>query len=131
MSIFNSVAEFHKVCGQVGAVPRTVDNLALRQRLIKEEADEVDNAISAILCRRARGQVESAEDWEAVLKELCDLLYVVVGFSQAFNLQLEAAFNRVHASNMSKLVDGKILKREDGKVLKGPNYEPPSLKGLT
>lgn len=41
------------------------------------------------------------------------------------------AFSRVHFSNMSKLdVDGKPIKREDGKVLKGPNYEPPNLTDL-
>lgn len=41
------------------------------------------------------------------------------------------AFSRVHKSNMSKLGDdGKPIKREDGKVLKGPNYQPPNLSDL-
>lgn len=41
------------------------------------------------------------------------------------------AFARVHASNMSKLDDeGKPIKREDGKVMKGPNYKPPVLDDL-
>jgi hypothetical protein len=31
---------------------------------------------------------------------------------------------------MSKLVNGKPLKRDDGKVLKGPNYQPPTLDDL-
>lgn len=44
---------------------------------------------------------------------------------------LEEAFRRVHASNMSKLGDdGKPLRREDGKILKGPNYAPPVLLDL-
>jgi predicted HAD superfamily Cof-like phosphohydrolase len=44
---------------------------------------------------------------------------------------LEEAFNRVHQSNMSKLdEDGKPIYREDGKVAKGPNYEPPVLIDL-
>jgi len=39
--------------------------------------------------------------------------------------------NRVHVSNMSKLgPDGKPIRREDGKVLKGPNYQPPTLTDL-
>jgi len=38
--------------------------------------------------------------------------------------------NRVFESNMSKLVDGKPLRRDDGKVLKGPNYQPPVLDDL-
>ncbi len=44
--------------------------------------------------------------------------------------KLEEIFERVHRSNMSKLVDGKPLKREDGKFLKGPNYRPPFLDDL-
>ena len=45
---------------------------------------------------------------------------------------LDEALNRVHLSNMSKLgVDGKPIYREDGKVLKGPNYKPPDLSDLT
>lgn len=41
------------------------------------------------------------------------------------------AFVRVHKSNMSKLgLDGKPIKREDGKVMKGPNYAPPDLSDL-
>jgi len=41
------------------------------------------------------------------------------------------AFTRVHRSNMSKLgEDGKPIKREDGKVLKGPNYRAPDLDDL-
>jgi predicted HAD superfamily Cof-like phosphohydrolase len=43
---------------------------------------------------------------------------------------LDEALRRVHHSNLSKLVDGKPLRREDGKVLKGPNYCPPDLLDL-
>lgn len=46
------------------------------------------------------------------------------------NLFVEA-FGRVHHSNMSKLgADGKPVKREDGKILKGPNYKAPDLTDL-
>jgi predicted HAD superfamily Cof-like phosphohydrolase len=46
-------------------------------------------------------------------------------------LDLEAAFQRVHTSNMSKLgEDGKPIYRDDGKILKGPNYKPPFLDDL-
>ena len=44
---------------------------------------------------------------------------------------LDEAMNRVHLSNMSKLdEEGKPILREDGKVLKGPNYTPPNLEDL-
>jgi predicted HAD superfamily Cof-like phosphohydrolase len=37
------------------------------------------------------------------------------------------AFNEVHRSNMAKLVDGKVLRRDDGKVLKPEGWQPPQL----
>ncbi|MDF3025399.1 MAG: hypothetical protein K0R10_2760, partial [Alphaproteobacteria bacterium] len=44
---------------------------------------------------------------------------------------IDKVFDRVHDSNMSKLGDdGKPIRREDGKVLKGPNYHPPELDDL-
>jgi|TARA_Y100000033_G_scaffold15375_1_gene14263 predicted HAD superfamily Cof-like phosphohydrolase len=67
---------------------------------------------------------------EAALKELADLVYVCFQYSAAAGWELDVALDRVHKSNMSKLVDGKPLKREDGKVLKGPNYQPANLIDL-
>ena len=44
---------------------------------------------------------------------------------------LDEALDRVHESNMTKLgEDGKPIRREDGKVLKGPNYKAPDLTDL-
>lgn len=68
-----------------------------------------------------------------LLKEASDLLYVLLGTLVALGVadKFEEAFRRVHESNMSKLGDdGKPVYREDGKVLKGPNYKPPNLEDL-
>ena len=65
------------------------------------------------------------------LKELADLVYVCAQYAENMDWDLEQALRRVHKSNMSKLgEDGKPIKREDGKVLKGPNYQPPNLSDL-
>jgi NTP pyrophosphatase (non-canonical NTP hydrolase) len=65
------------------------------------------------------------------LKELADLVYVCAQYAENMDWDLEQALRRVHKSNMSKLgSDGKPIKRPDGKVLKGPNYQPPDLKDL-
>lgn len=64
------------------------------------------------------------------LKELADLVFVCYQFAAARGWNLDEAMRRVFESNMSKLVDGKPLRREDGKVLKGPNYQPPVLDDL-
>ena len=68
---------------------------------------------------------------EDCLKELADLIYVCYQYAENMNWFLDEALNRVHISNMSKLgEDGKPIYREDGKVLKGPNYKPPDLSDL-
>ena len=65
------------------------------------------------------------------LKELADLVYVCYQYAENMGWFLDEALNRVHESNMSKLgEDGKPVYREDGKVLKGPNYKPPTLTDL-
>ena len=65
------------------------------------------------------------------LKELADLVYVCYQYAANMSWDLERAMDRVHQSNMSKLdEDGNPIYREDGKVLKGPNYEPPDLNDL-
>jgi len=68
---------------------------------------------------------------EEALKELADLVYVCYQYAANMGWPLDEALDRVHKSNMSKLgEDGKPIYREDGKVLKGPNYKPPTLSDL-
>ena len=65
------------------------------------------------------------------LKELADLVYVCYQYAANMGWDLDETLHRVHESNMSKLdEDGKPIYREDGKVLKGPNYAPPNLEDL-
>ena len=65
------------------------------------------------------------------LKELADLVYVCYQYAENMGWFLDEALDRVHLSNMSKLgEDGLPIYREDGKVLKGPNYAPPNLTDL-
>ena len=65
------------------------------------------------------------------LKELSDLVYVCYQYAANMTWDLDEALRRVHESNMSKLdEDGKPTYREDGKVLKSKNYQPPTLTDL-
>jgi NTP pyrophosphatase (non-canonical NTP hydrolase) len=71
------------------------------------------------------------EPYESELKELADLVYVCFQYAENMEWDLEEALDRVHKSNMSKLgLDGTPIRRADGKVLKGPNYQPPTLTDL-
>ena len=68
---------------------------------------------------------------DSTLKELADLVYVAFQYAENREWDLLTALDRVHKSNMSKLGDdGKPIRRPDGKVLKGPNYQPPVLIDL-
>jgi len=123
------VKEFTQAMGQPVNIPtsdsRLISQYALRKVLILEEAAEAMGAFDAIL-----RSGPTKDNVAHLTKELADILYVVYGAAVTFGLPLEEVFNRVHISNMSKLVDGKPLKRDDGKVLKGPNYQPPQLDDL-
>ena len=75
--------------------------------------------------------LSSSEHKENALKELADLVYVCYQYAENMQWNLYEAMDRVHKSNMSKLDEyGKPIYREDGKVLKGPNYKPPNLEDL-
>ncbi len=63
---------------------------------------------------------------------LSNLIYCLFGYADAMGWDLHEAYRRVHLSNLSKLDDeGKPIRREDGKVVKGKNYKPPFLEDLT
>jgi predicted HAD superfamily Cof-like phosphohydrolase len=71
------------------------------------------------------------EGYEAELKELADLIYVCFQYAENMEWDLEEAMKRVHKSNLSKLgLDGKPIRRRDGKIQKGPQYQPPNLSDL-
>lgn len=59
-----------------------------------------------------------------------DMLYILMGTALEHGMQdyLERVFTEIHKSNMSKMgPDGKAIRREDGKILKGPNYFKPNI----
>ena len=87
----------------------------LRYHLIKEELDEFKQALDN-------------SDLLEVADALTDILYVTYGAGHAFGINLDACFEEVQNSNMSKLGnDGKPIYNDQGKVMKGPNYFKPDL----
>ena len=104
--------------------------LELRQRLLNEEMGELNAEIDNLINELKTSGETTAASRAKMLKELADLQYVLSGMVISLGLPMQEAFARVHKSNMSKLVDGKPLKRADGKFLKGPNYQPPFLQDI-
>ena len=88
----------------------------LRLELIREEFEELTVATNAM-------------DIVEIADALTDILYVVYGAGHAFGIDLDECYHEVHRSNMSKLgADGKPIYRDDGKILKGPNFRAPDLR---
>ena len=90
--------------------------IELRIKLLREEVEEYAEAA------RAGDLVE-------VLDALADIGYILAGTIINHGMQhiYDDAFDEVHRSNMAKLVDGKVLRREDGKVMKPEGWQPPNL----
>lgn len=93
---------------------------ALRIRLLREEIDELEDALQF-------GNIPH------IMKEITDIQYILDGtyIELGLSSMKDAASAKVHASNMSKLgEDGKPIYRKDGKVLKGPAYFEPFMETI-
>jgi predicted HAD superfamily Cof-like phosphohydrolase len=96
------------------------DKNLLRYKLMREENEEYLEAANN-------------NDLVEVADALGDMLYILCGTIIEHGLQhkIEAVFEEIQRSNMSKLDEnGQPIYREDGKVLKGPNYFKPDIANI-
>ncbi len=119
-----AVKNFHKTYNltirHVPDVSFPTKESILRYELFKEENEEYLDAVKN-------------KDLIGVADALGDMLYILFGTILDHGLQdkIEDIFDEIHRSNMSKLdKNGQPIYREDGKVLKGPNYSPPNLESI-
>ena len=119
MNLQDRAQEFRHYFG----VENSCDKRDMQLDLIKEECEEFIEAHD-LMDLSVKGEPEA-------LKELADLVYVAFQYAENMEWDLIEAYCRVHQSNMSKLgEDMQPIRREDGKILKGPNYAPPDLDDL-
>jgi predicted HAD superfamily Cof-like phosphohydrolase len=115
------VLEFHETYGlDIGEEPGFPDDIVrgMRRHLIIEELAEYL-------------QAELDEDLVAVADALADLVYVSIGAAITYGIPFDEIFHEIQRSNMSKLDEnGNPIYREDGKVLKGPNFAEPDIEGI-
>jgi predicted HAD superfamily Cof-like phosphohydrolase len=115
------VREFHRAFGlDTRTAPTEVspELAAHRGELLAEEAAEVaEVAVDGPLDRLAH--------------ELADVVYVAYGTALVHGIDLDSVIAEIHRSNMTKLgPDGRVARREDGKVLKGDHYRAPDVSGV-
>ena len=118
MTNFQKVKNFMETFGQeVKSKPSFSSEKIneLRFNLIREELDEFKQSLDN------NDLLEAAD-------ALTDILYVTYGSGHAFGIDLDACFEEVQNSNMSKLGNnGRRIFNDQGKVMKGPNYFKPDL----
>ena len=119
MSNFDDVKTFMQTFGQEVKIKAEFPEekiVKLRYNLIKEELNELQNAIKT-------------KDLKEIADALTDILYVTYGAGHAYGIDLDKCFKEVQKSNMSKLgKDVKPIYNEKGKVMKGSKYFEPNLK---
>lgn len=119
-----AVEEFHKTFkityNDQPTVNSTPGQNLLRYELMREENEEYLQAVKD-------------QNLTEIADALGDMLYILCGTIIEHGMQdkIEAVFNEIHRSNMSKLDEnGMPIYREDGKVIKGPNYSRPNFEGI-
>ena len=119
-----AVSEFHNAFG-LGMKESPTADLGIKKNLLRYELMREEN----------EEYLEAAnnDDLVEVAEALGDMLYILCGTIIEHGMQhkIEEVFNEIQRSNMSKLGDdGKPIYREDGKVLKGPNYFKPNIQAI-
>ena len=116
--------EFHEAFGlgvkEAPIACLSEQKLKLRFDLMAEENEEYLEAATN-------------NDLVEVADALGDMLYILCGTILEHGMQhkIEEVFNEIQQSNMSKLgADGNPIYREDGKVMKGPNYFKPDISSI-
>ena len=120
MSFYTDVKDFHIAFGQrVGDKPELPESgeRTLRQMLLAEEMWEYSKA-------------ERENDIVEIADALADIIYIACGTAVSYGIPLDKVFEEVHRSNMAKLVDGKVIRREGGKIQKPEGWTPPDIKAI-
>lgn len=123
MGIQNDVNKFMQAADQrVTLTPQRVfdptdPQTQLYMSLVQEEFDETMDAF-------VKGDTIEVADG------IADLVWVLMGLASSVGIPFDQVWDEVRASNMSKVVDGKLLKREDGKVLKPEGYFRPDINAV-
>jgi predicted HAD superfamily Cof-like phosphohydrolase len=113
---FRDQAKFMTACDQTVDRGNT-DQFNMYLKLIEEEAEELNQAIID-------------KDRVEILDALIDMLVVTIGAIHSAGFDAEGAWKEVMQTNFNKIDKdtGKVVKREDGKVLKPDGWTPPNLK---
>jgi predicted HAD superfamily Cof-like phosphohydrolase len=94
--------------------------------------ERAHTALSKLSYNLKHGGTFSIHDRKEFLDALCDQIVTATGVGHDAGMQITEAVRRVNHSNWTKNdpATGEVLRDENGKIQKGPNYAPPDLEGL-
>lgn len=138
MNPFRDQELFMEKCDQTVNVLNPAQAI-LYHRLVIEEHAELDEAFMELSARLGMNEpdpelaeVPTVEIMASVIDGIADLIVTAIGLGHSLGVDLEESWAEVHRSNMSKVwtSTGKILRREDGKILKPRSFVPPNLTNV-
>ena len=120
--VFTDVSMFLKACGQdYPAIPSPQNDLSkLYLKLIHEEYTEFKEAL------------QDDDDTEQ-LDACFDMMWVIIGYMKSRGWDCEKSWDEGALSNLAKIdpVTGKVIRRDDGKILKPEGWQPPNFAKFT
>lgn len=120
MNYQNDVEQFMAAADQyIGATPHLNENNESQAKLYIDLIDEEFRELCDGFLRRHIGDIADGG---------ADLVWVVKGLFTTLGINFDQVWEEIRASNMSKVVDGKVIRREDGKILKPDTYFKPDIE---
>ena len=113
MSYTSQVREFTSAChDELPAKPIEMSDQAIAfiKEMVNDELTELEEA---------NGITEQAD-------ALVDAIYYICDCAVRHGMNLDKLFDIVHRANMQKVVDGKVIRREDGKIMKPASWQDPA-----
>jgi hypothetical protein len=119
MNYQDDVEQFMAAADQyIGATPHLNENNEAQAKLYIDLIDEEFRELCDGFLRRHIGDIADGG---------ADLVWVVKGLFTTLGINFDQVWEEIRASNMSKVVDGKVIRREDGKILKPDTYFKPDI----
>jgi predicted HAD superfamily Cof-like phosphohydrolase len=105
-------------------------DMAMWENMLAEEWAEFQQALADYKAHDPADEAENTRCMAELAAEGVDVLNVLVGLLLSQGLPVEAMTRAIHDANLRKCVDGRVVRRADGKVLKPEGWQPADKEGV-
>lgn len=119
MTLFQRIKQHAIECGWIIPSFPTFPSDEIRQLQIQNMDEEFSELVHA----------ETEDDIVKVADALGDIIQSALYYGSQYGIDMDAVLEEIHASNLTKInKDGSVLRHQNGKIMKGPDYLPPDIK---